>query len=89
MDESEWVQVKIRIPKDVLEAVDRVVAEANGSRQQFILGSVENNLENFEFLRKFGLSPRRLKKLITVLDELGFSPEEGRNAGGAEPSAST
>lgn len=64
------------LPKDLVEGVDEIAAELDRSRSGFVADVLEMALADWKFMKRFGLTPNRVKALSRVLDSLGLKPEK-------------
>ncbi len=59
---AQKVRVQLLLDKELVAAVDSLVAEVDGNRANFIAMCAENGLQDMAFLSKFGLRPRELRR---------------------------
>ncbi len=59
---AQKVRVQLLLDKELVVAVDSLVAEVDGNRANFIAMCAENGLQDMAFLSKFGLRPRELRR---------------------------
>jgi len=66
--------VQALVDDDMLAAIDALCGELDMSRSYFVAMCVENTLEDWEFLRRLGVTPRRARRIVDVLRKLGMAP---------------
>lgn len=63
------------LSKENVEIIDELAEGLGCSRSQFVRMCVEIALDDWSVMKKFGLGPRRIKKLGGVLKKLGFAKQ--------------
>lgn len=65
-------RVLVNIPEDQLKMIDEIAQGLGVSRSKFILTCVEFGLKDWRFLRKFMITPERLRTVAETLKKFGL-----------------